>query len=148
MAGSVTVTGLAEFKRGVEQLPAAVQTAMRSVAHRTAQKVQALAQRRVPVATGYTKDNIHITEEADRNQFTVDAGTDRPRVGLALHRSTRTGRTHTQKVTLNMLPVWLEYGTVKMSARPFMRPAAEESDAGYKRDMEIAAVTAGERTIG
>jgi HK97 gp10 family phage protein len=148
MAASVTVTGLSEFKSGVEQLPRAVTLKLRAVAFRNAHRVKESAQRRVPVDSGYTRDNIHITEQEDRKQFTVDAGTDRPRVGLALHTSKRTGRQHTQRVTLNMLPVWLEYGTVKMRARPFMRPAAEEVQPAYTAETEAAMAAVGQQVLG
>lgn len=137
--GSVTVTGLKELKASVDKLPDTVTAALRSVAWRTSRSVMDKAKQLVPVDTGYTRDHIHVVEFPDEKLFVVNAGTDAPRVSIALHRSKRSGRTHTQRVTQNNLPLWLERGTRFMRARPFMRPAADASEDQYKREMVATA---------
>lgn len=138
---------LAALRRAIDDFPVTATAQLRSVAWRTSRTVQQLAKARVAVDSGYTKDNIHIIEEPEKKQFLVVPGTDRPRVRISLHTSKRTGRQHTQRVTLNMLPNWLEYGTVKMRARPFMRPAADAVEAIYKREMVDAATQAAEKAF-
>ena len=133
-AGSVTTTGLREMRAASNRLPDELTAALRRVAQRTAQRVQAGARARVAVATGWTREHIALRESPADKAFIVSAGTDRPRVGIAWH-TRRSGRSHTQRVTLNMLPSWLEYGTVHMTARPFMRPSTEAERASYVRDM-------------
>ena len=68
--------------------------------------------------TGKTASSIVVTEEPEKKQFLVEViNPDNPNLAL-----------------------WIERGTVKMRARPFMRPAADEIDASYRREMEAAAV--------
>ena len=139
---------LAALRQAIDRFPVAVTDALRSVAWRKSREVMALAKARVPVDSGYTRDNIHVEEDAANKQFLVIPGTDRPRERFSLHRMRRSGRRHTQKVTLNMLPEWLEYGTVKMRARPFMRPAAAAVDASYRTEMLAAATAVAEKELG
>lgn len=149
MAGaSATAVGLAELRRAVDRFPDAVTAQLRSVAWRTSRRVMERAKDKVAVDTGYTKDNIYILEEPDKKQFTVEAGTDRPRVKFMVRKGTRTGRVHTQRVTLNMLPVWLEHGTIHMAARPFMRPAADAEYPRYAQEMRAAAEAVAEKELG
>lgn len=133
---------LAALRASIDRFPVVVTAELRAVAWRTSREVKSRAQALVAKDTGYTAENIHIVERPEEKTFLVVPGSDRPRVRIALHTSKRSGRQHTQKVTLNMLPSWLEYGTAKMQARPFMRPAADAVEASYRRDMERAAVKA------
>jgi len=134
----VTAPGLAALRAKVDTFPAVVTAQLRSVAWRTSRRVMEQAKAKVPVDTGYTQDNIYVAEEPDKKLFRVEAGTDRPRVRIVTH-AKPSGRVHTQSVTLNMLPVWLEYGTIHMAARPFLRPAADAEIDRYKAEMLAAA---------
>ncbi len=147
-AGSVTSTGIAELRQAIEQLPDAVTAALKEVARQTAVRELATAQRLVPVKTGYTRDHIHIVEDVAHKQYLVVAGTDAPEVRFSWHISKRTGRGHTQKVTLNMLPVWLEKGTRFMRARPFMRPASDAEQDRYRAEMDAASVATAVKVFG
>lgn len=131
---SVSVKGLDELKKLADALPAEVSAQLRSIAQRTAYRIMQRAKSLVPVATGYTRDNIHVIDEADKHRYVVEAGTDRPRVLISGHTSKRSGRFHTQRVTLNMLPNWIEYGTRFQVARPFMRPASDAERDQYERE--------------
>lgn len=129
---------LEQLRVAIVTLPEVVTARLQSVARTYAHKVEASARFRVPVDTGYTRENIHVVEDLPNKQFLVVPGTDRPRQTISLH-IRRNGKKHTQKVTLNMLPNWIEYGTKFQAPRPFMRPAADAYDAAYKRDMAAAA---------
>jgi HK97 gp10 family phage protein len=139
---------LAALRRGIDRLPAAVTAQLRSVAFRKSREVMSRAKALVPVDSGYTRDHIYVEDDAANQQFIVRAGTDAPRVRFSVHRMKRSGRIHTQKVTLNMLPIWLERGTVKMRARPFMRPAADAIEPSYRSEMEAAAIRTAEKELG
>ncbi len=145
---AVMVQGLKELKDQVEKLPDVVIEALRDVAEKTAHRVMERAKQLVPVATGYTRDNIHVQFFPEEKTYVVNAGTDRPRVHFATRRSKRSGRTHTQKVTQNNLPIWLERGTRFMVAKPFMRPAADAENDRYKQDMANAAEAAVKKALG
>lgn len=135
----VTDSGLKHLRGLIDALPEAVTAKLRAVAFRTSRDVMARAKQLVPVDSGYTKDNIHVVEDVPNKQFQVVPGTDRPRQTISLHISKRSGRKHTQRVSLNMLPEWLERGTRYMVARPFMRPAADAVESQYRREMQQAA---------
>jgi len=120
----MTITGLTEFKAAVDALPRETTLALRAVAWRTSRTVKEHAQanlRRQTHGTGKTADSIHVIEEAERQQFVVVVGgnPDRPA----------------------NLPDWLEFGTRHMAARPYIRPAADEAEGPYLREMEAAVVT-------
>ena len=143
---SATAPGLAALRAKVDRFPDAVTAQLRSVAWRTSRRVMERAKAKVAVDTGYTKDNIYILEDADKKAFYVMAGTDRPRVRI-VGRTMPSGRFHTQRTTLNMLPIWLEYGTVHMAARPFMRPAADAESGRYVQEMRAGAEAVAEREL-
>lgn len=147
---SFTQTGLEEFKRAVERLPATVTAKLRSVAMVTAHRVKGDAQailRSKTHGTGATANAIFVEEDSANQAFLVKSP-GAPHQRLSLHRMKRSGRTHTQKVTQNNLPIWLEYGTSTMEARSYMRPAADRAQAQYRRDMEEASAKAVQETLG
>lgn len=121
MAAGVTMTGYKEFARGVEQLPRTVTLALRSVAQRAAGRVYTSAQTRLRTqlhGQGVFITGLRIVERSEMQAFIVD-------VGSVIGRP-------------DNLALWIERGTVKMSARPFLRPSLEEHSAAYITESDAA----------
>jgi HK97 gp10 family phage protein len=118
---------LAALKRQIDQFPADVTTALRAVASVTAGRVQRRARQIVAskVKRGAEVVAITIRDEPAEKQFLViaEGSHDKP-ANLAL---------------------WLERGTRYMTARPFMRPAADAETRRYQEDMMQAAERAASR---
>ncbi len=125
--GSATATGLKELSETIDRLPATVTAALRGVAHSTSVRIQTRAHDLAPFdpeprgthteGNPHLRDAIVIEEDTTQKQFRIFPNTPwLPELGL-----------------------WIERGTVKMSARPFMRPAGDGEDARYKRDSLAAA---------
>lgn len=112
----------------IQAFPKLVTERLRAVAFRTSQDVKerarALAPRDASAERGthtqgnpHLADSIVIVEQAEQKQFLVFPETPwLPNLGL-----------------------WIERGTSKMRARPFMRPAGEAVNAQYQREMTAAA---------
>jgi len=147
---AVTTTGIDELRRAINEFPASVTAVCRRVAEATANGILVDARRRLQSqthGTGATAAAIYIEEDAANHQFIIASpGVPHPR--FSLHRMKRSGRTHTQRVSQNNLPLWLEYGTQKMPARPYMRPAAEAAKPRYEADMQTAVETEMRRSFG
>lgn len=110
-----------------------IEVELKALAHRRARAVHAVAQRRLPEAgqgkaTGKTRAALHVVDDSAHKRFRVEVA-DIP------------GRDP-------MVPVYLEFGTVGMSARPFLRPAVDENREGYVREAEQLAVTLLKKGIG
>lgn len=142
--GSFTQTGVNEMRQAVHKLPAAVTAGLREVAKASAHRILANARAnlaRQTHGTGATAKAIVIEEDAANREFRViSVGAPHPR--FSLHRMKRSGRTHTQRVTQNNLPMWLEYGTSKMAARPYMHPAAAAEVRNYRVACEVVSAKA------
>jgi hypothetical protein len=118
---SYTQTGLSELQAQITQFPATVTRRLRIAAERRARVVYADMVRLLNAQThgeGNTARALEIVEDAANKQFIV-------RFGLIDDRPAN-------------LPLWLEYGTVHMTARPFARPAAEANRAPYAQDQQAA----------
>lgn len=116
-----TTTGVKEMRDQVRALPKALHDACRSVARNSAQRIQAAARenlRRQTRGTGATAAAITVTEAPERKAFIVGS-------------SAPPGR-HPA------LPIFLEYGTKRAAARPYLGPAADAEDPHYTRALRSA----------
>lgn len=120
-------TGLKELEQAIDRLPTAVTAALRAVAWRTSRAIKDRAKSLAPrgneprgdlnEGNPHLADSIVIIEDEARKQFRIEPDTPwNPNLGL-----------------------WVERGTVKMRARPFMRPAGDAENATYQREMTAAA---------
>lgn len=129
---SFTQTGVDQLRAGIDQFPARVTARLRSVAQATAERVKVKAQARLRAQqkTSATRlaDNITVEEDAANQRFLVVS---RSPVG--------------QPTNVNL---WNEHGTLKMRARPYMRPAAQAELARYQTDMQAAAEDVASETFG
>lgn len=107
-----------QLKAQAARVSTRLEAELRAVAARTARRMQGGAQLRVRVRSRKTHDAIKVREEPDKRRFLVEVE-DVP------------GRNP-------MVPVWLEYGTAKMGAHPFMGPAADAERATYAAEGEAA----------
>lgn len=127
-----TITGLAELTAGVTALPDRLRAASRAAAAASAGRICADAKSRLLAQMKTDRhalaDVIVVTEDAANRQFTVESNAP---AGQA-----------------PMLPVWVEYGTVREAARPYMGPAATAESSRYAREMEAAMVAVVAETLG
>lgn len=108
MADAVQVIGLKEANRALRKLPAFAKLKAQEVMDVSAFQVARGAQARAPRATGQLMGDIEW-ESRPRSLSAV--------VGIAFQ---------------SFYWKFLEYGTVKIGARPFMRPAAEAVEADHE----------------
>lgn len=126
----VTMTGLKDMRAAVQQLPKAVTERLRAVAWRKARDVRAGAMDRLRAkthGTGKTASSIVVIEETEHKRFVV---------------AVRGDPSHPAN-----LPLWLEKGTVTMTARPYMLPALEAVSDSYVKESEAAAVDAAREAL-
>ena len=105
-----------QFLTGLVSATARVEGELKTIAHRRARAVQLAAQSKVRVRTGLTRESIVVVDDSANKQFIVEV-------------RDMTGR-------MPMLPVWIEFGTRNMPARPFMGPALFESRDAYVKEAE------------
>lgn len=108
-----------------------------------------------PNATGELEAHI-VAFPADNGSGWVVAVDLPPAQSISLHRSSKTGRTHTQKVTVNMLPLWVEKGTKRgdphshtQAARPYFYVSAMlEEGTHFRRIVEALTRAAADVGLG
>jgi hypothetical protein len=122
---------LKELDTAIQRFPDAVTASLKQIANRTAHVVAVRAAEILnhkTHGTGKTAASIRVLDESDHKTFLVNCPGDPERPAN--------------------LPMWLEFGTKFMTARSFMRPAGDESEQGYIRDMTKAAEGTAQKVLG
>lgn len=122
MADSVTFT--VTFDHSAEAYEKLHKAIVRAVAE-TAAEVEGAAKAAAPVATGFLKSSIYADSELG-NDYGEGAGT--PPQGASLLPPERHER-DTQAIVgvASSYGIYVEYGTAKASAQPFLTPAVENA---------------------
>lgn len=130
MAGSVVLTGVDEMRRQLESIadPKAVQRILGAGLSAGAQAIRDEARTRAPVRTGALRESIIAYRDRKPQQGTVHylVGVRRIKVAYAVNRLNRRLKRAGLKLKIREDTFYwrfLEYGTAKMHARPFMQPA-------------------------
>jgi HK97 gp10 family phage protein len=121
------VSQIVRAMNGIVTAAERVEVRLKPLAHRRAMAVRAAAQARVRVATGATREHIIVVDDSSNRQFRVEVQ-DVP------------GRNP-------MVPVWIEFGTSKVPARPFLGPAVDESRTAFLADVEALTIEEAEAAL-
>jgi HK97 gp10 family phage protein len=105
--------GLDKALKKMKRYPEEKKAGVVNVIEKTSNNVEASQKQDVPVGEGETKDSIQTIIEADG--LTARIGPMGPK-GFKKH--------------------WLEFGTVKMPAQPFIRPSGEKNRNQYISDLK------------
>lgn len=131
-SSAVTGTDLRVLRQKVDQLPSDVTAALKSVAHRSAMNIRGDAQRRLraqqTTPAHALADKIEIVDDSGDRKFIVES-------------QSPAG----QPANVN---IWNEHGTVRMDARPYMRPSADAEQASYTRACEAAVLPVIRKVLG
>jgi plasmid stability protein len=122
MAEGVTTTGLEEYRRAVQTLPDTVKATLQAIAAATATRIQARA-----------KDILTSKLKTDRQALIDAIVVDHDAANQRYQVISLPPRGQPQNV-----PIWVEYGTKKMEARPYMRPSADAEQDRYVRESQAA----------
>lgn len=116
-----------DFDKALSKLGGAVnESVLRDVAYTGADIFRDEAQARAPVRKGVLKANVivkHLEEDADGGKL------------QAYKVTVRSGKFNTEGDAFYWR--WVEFGTSKMAARPFMRPAYEAKVAEAVQKMQV-----------
>lgn len=121
------VSQIVRAMSGIVTAAERVEVRLKTIAHRRARAVREAIQRRVRVNTGAMRDGVVIVDDSAHHQFRVEPQ-DIP------------GRNP-------MVPVWHEYGTAKMPARPAYGPAIDESRPVFLAEVEALVVEEAEGAL-
>lgn len=121
----MAVEGVKELRAALKRFEADVAKEARRVTAKAIGRIQADAKRRCPVGTGDGPFKGHV-----RDQIFTQLHVSEPYGAVFVERRGIGGKYGTDNVA-----IWLEYGTKKMGARPFLRPAAEADRQNYYNDL-------------
>ena len=128
--GSAVASGLRELNAGIDRLEPAVTARLKATARASADTIARTAAGILlskTHGTGRTARSIRVIDESAEKQYVVNCP----------------GHPDAPK----NLPTWLEFGTRFMSARAFMRPAADAESERYKQNMAQAAQATAEEVL-
>lgn len=128
MANAVTTTGLDAYRAGLSRFPAVVRLAFQTTAAHTAATIAARA-RANAAARGWRvlPQEVRVEHLPSEQRYRIVVRPTPPRPAN--------------------LPLWLEFGTSKMTPRPFILQPAREANARYPADVDAALQAACDQTV-
>lgn len=122
MVGKVRVSGLKELDKALSELPkATAKSVLRRIAIRSLAPVIATAKTLVPVDDGDLRDSLKVTTKLSKRQQRIQ------------RKAVAEGKAFVEMFAgAAALPHahLVEFGTEKMAAQPFLRPAWDQNKAG------------------
>lgn len=100
----------------LQRLGPAAEQHVRAAAKDTAERIKREAERRLHRQTGKRAGTLTVEEDTERKVFWVSPQGAKPR----------------------NVPLWLELGTIKMTARPFLQNSARLEDGAHLRRLAAA----------
>jgi len=131
VADGVTVTGLRELEQAIDRFSDDVENAFKATARASADRIAHNAASMLlskTHGTGKTARAIRVLDESKDHQYVVNSPGDPDRPAN--------------------LPIWLEYGTRFMSAKPHMRPAGDAEKDRYVSAMTATAEQTAQKVLG
>lgn len=130
MSSSFTETGTAELLAAIMDYPAAEEASLSAVAEQQATQIAAEAKATLAAQLETPRHALidAITIEPGDHRYTVSSA---PPAGEPA-----------------MLPAWIEYGTIHMHARPYMRPPGDRAKTSCKAEMTAAVGTTAAAIFG
>ena len=124
--------------RAIDRAPQTVERYTTLAAKQTAYNIVRNARALVAKRTRETERQLVVKPDYSGHGFVVKAEVDR----LVVHhrKSTKTGKvsSHVQRQTQSNVPLWLEFGTVHMTKRPFFFESARLEAKAHDRRMRDA----------
>lgn len=143
MSISVKIEGLKELQMALNTLPLEIQKRpLRSAVSAGAKVIEQEAEKRAPVRTGNLQKAIYRVRSRSESSVGRETYNVAVRKGKATYadsaKNRRLGRAGKTYATQGLAYYWrfLEFGTVNMPARPFLRPAFEARKNDALRAMQ------------
>lgn len=127
MASGVTQTGLREYKRALSALPAVVRMHQEAAARRAASRLLVLTRGSASARDWRLASEIVLDHRPSEQRFVVSVQPRPPRPAN--------------------LPIWLEFGTRRMVARPFWYQHVNQVRASYPAEVDRALQAAYDATV-
>lgn len=147
MRGTMPVTGVRETVAALKRVEVLTRAEARRAVAASVARVHAQARARCPVGSGTQRSypTAGVSEDVLRSlQVGPFRGHVRDQIKTQMHQTEPSGAVFVERRGLqgkygtDNVAIWLEYGTVKMAARPFMGPAAEAERPRFLADLTDA----------
>ncbi len=141
----VTITGLNELRQAVQKLEPALTAELKRVAGESAERIRVDYGVRLhpQLRAGHselTQKSAHLVEDNIHKQWLVTVpGWTGPRPASDYRRAPGAMPTNAPENRPANVPLWLEFGTRFMTAKPALRPAAWAESTRYRTNMAKAA---------
>lgn len=115
MSSAITITGVDELRARLRRLPELVRPHIAQAHAATGEQLVAGAQARAPKFTGRLREKLSARVSADGARVNISLETPRP-----------------------FYWYWVEFGTSKMAARPFLLPTVDAERSAHVSRLEAA----------